>query len=60
MIHSKKALSLHWARKFYKNFTTEKTYYSIASRGQTDFYDNPFIVNECVRIITNYFQESAK
>ena len=60
MIHSGRALSPNWAKKFYKNVTTKKMYCSIESTGQTDFYDNPFIVNECVCTITKYFQECTK
>ena len=49
MIHSQKALSPHWADRFYNNVKTEKSRHFVESRGQTDFYDNIKIVKECVQ-----------
>ena len=50
MIHSQKALSPHWADRFYNNVKSRKESSSIVeSRGQTDFYDNIRIVDECVQ-----------
>ena len=49
MIHSQKALSPHWADRFYNNVKTEKSRHYVESRGQTDFYDNTRIVDECVQ-----------
>ena len=54
MIHSNKALSPHWADRFYKNVKAKKIRYIIESNGQTDFYDNTYIVNECVQYISKH------
>ena len=57
MIHSKNALSPHWADKFYKNVKAKKTNYLIESSGQTDFYDDTRIINRCSDYISKFFQQ---
>ena len=58
MIHSKNALSPHWADRFYKNVKVKKINYLIESNGQTDFYDDAFIVNKCTDYISKFFLQS--
>ena len=53
MIHSQNALSPHWAESFYNNVRAEKSCYLIESSGQTDFYDDPSIVDECAKYIND-------
>ncbi len=44
MVHSEHALSPAWARKFHATISAPKRLAWIASRGQTDIYDDPVIV----------------
>ncbi len=59
MIHSKNALSPHWADRFYKNVKAKKTRQFIDTIGQTDFYDDTVIVDRCVQYISKYLQLPA-
>ena len=45
MVHAKQALSPRWARQFYEALGSEKSITWMDSRGQTDFYDNPDLVD---------------
>tara|TARA_E500000178_G_C17038387_1_gene764907 strand:- start:2779 stop:3666 length:888 start_codon:yes stop_codon:yes gene_type:complete len=58
MIHSRNALSPHWADRFYKNVKTSKNRYLIESNGQTDFYDNRVIIDTCVGYISRHLKQS--
>ena len=46
MIHSEKALSPVWARRFYDNLNCSKQIHWLHSQGQVDFYDSPSLVAE--------------
>jgi cephalosporin-C deacetylase-like acetyl esterase len=46
MIHSEAALSPVWARRFHNAITAPKRLEWLASRGQTDFYDDPGLVGQ--------------
>lgn len=51
MVHSRQALSPHWAETFYAQLPGEKTLTWIESLGQTDIYDDPIIVARAADII---------
>ena len=59
MIHSRKALSPEWAKKFYNNVKSTKKNYVLESKGQTDFYDDPGIIEKCTSLIKKYFLEKT-
>lgn len=43
-VHGPNALNPAWATKFYHAVTSDKEHFTIASKGQTDIYDDPQIV----------------
>jgi hypothetical protein len=51
MVHAEKALSPHWARKFHDALPGEKTIDWLHSEGQTDFYDDPVLVDAASDIV---------
>jgi hypothetical protein len=44
MVHSDRALSPHWARRFHDRLGVPKARARVESRGQTDFYDDPALI----------------
>ena len=44
MVHSEKALSPAWARRFFDNLSVPKQLHLLPSQGQVDFYDDPTLV----------------
>ncbi|MEM9458038.1 MAG: dienelactone hydrolase family protein [Myxococcota bacterium] len=46
MIHSERALSPQWARRYHDALTVPKAMHWVESKGQTDFYDHPRLVEE--------------
>lgn len=56
MVHSRKALSPHWATKFYDALTVDKSIHWLDSIGQVDFYDDPVLVNDAAGLIFQHFQ----
>jgi uncharacterized protein len=55
MVHSKTALSPAWAQQFYNQLNGPKSLHFVASRGQTDFYDDPALVGKCADLIAQNF-----
>jgi len=56
MVHSEKALSPHWARKFYESVGTPKQIRWIESQGQVDFYDDPRLVNQACDYLVDHLR----
>ena len=54
MVHSERALSPAWARKFHDALHPPKTLRWIDSRGQTDIYDDPAIVASACDLIAEH------
>ncbi len=57
MIHSEKALSPHWARKFYDTLPGPKQMHWLESRGQVDFYDEPALVAKASDILAAHLRQ---
>lgn len=54
MVHSEKALSPAWARRFFDALTVPKQIHWLSSRGQVDFYDDPSLVAQsCDLLVTH-------
>jgi hypothetical protein len=51
MMHSRTALSPHWAEAFHTKLAGQKSLTWIESRGQTDIYDDPAIVARASEIV---------
>jgi hypothetical protein len=51
MVHSQKAISPHWAEKFYQALPGQKRIKWIESQGQVDFYDHPYLVKTALDFI---------
>ncbi|MCM0018456.1 MAG: alpha/beta hydrolase [Tagaea sp.] len=51
MVHSRNALSPHWAEAFFAKLPGEKSLEWIDSQGQTDIYDSPAIVERATDIL---------
>ncbi|MBS2017438.1 MAG: alpha/beta hydrolase [Deltaproteobacteria bacterium] len=58
MIHSERALSPAWARRFHDQVRTEKSLTWLASRGHTDFYDAPELVAQATDRIAAHLRET--
>lgn len=58
MVHSEKALSPNWARKFYDDLTAPKRIEWIESKGQVDFYDDPKLVAAASDILAGHLLSS--
>ncbi len=58
MIHSENALSPPMARKFHASLAGPKELIWIASRGQTDFYDEPDLVDAAADLLANHFHQT--
>lgn len=51
MVHSQKAISPHWAEKFYQALPGQKKIKWIKSQGQVDFYDDPYLIKTALDFI---------
>ncbi|WP_298163577.1 alpha/beta hydrolase [Brevundimonas sp.] len=58
MVHSENGLSPAWARKFHQALRVESSLSWIASRGQTDVYDDPSIVSAAADRLAEHFHAS--
>lgn len=56
MVHSDKALSPQWARKFYDTLQASKEIYWLPSRGQVDFYDDPTLVARASELLADHLR----
>ena len=56
MVHSERALSPHWARKFFAAVTAQKEILWIASKGQVDFYDDRKLVADACDLLAAHFR----
>ena len=56
MVHSEKALSPAWARKFYEAVTAPKQLHWLASLGQVDFYDHPQLVAQASGLLAGHLR----
>lgn len=55
MVHSEHALSPHWARKFHDALAGSKSFDWLTSKGQTDFYDDPALIEPAADRISEHF-----
>lgn len=60
MIHSEKALSPHWARKFYDNLAGPKDIHWLEASGQVEFYDQPTLVAQAADLLGQHLQKHLK
>lgn len=61
MVHSRTALSPHWAESFHDKLPGPKSLTWIASRGQTDIYDDPDIVETATgHVVDGMFSTGAR
>jgi uncharacterized protein len=56
MIHSEKALSPHWARKYYETLSEPKQIHWLESTGQVEFYDGPHLVTAASDILADHLR----
>lgn len=56
MVHSEKALSPNWARKYYDALSVQKSIHWLESRGQVDFYDHPPLVAAASDIVAEHLR----
>jgi fermentation-respiration switch protein FrsA (DUF1100 family) len=56
LIHSEKALSPHWARKYYDALTVPKQMHWLESSGQVEFYDNPALVTKTSDLLAEHLR----
>lgn len=57
MIHSEKALSPAWARRFHDALEAPRRLHWLESRGQTDFYDEPRLVAQATDLLAAHLRE---
>jgi fermentation-respiration switch protein FrsA (DUF1100 family) len=57
MIHSEKALSPHWARKFYDNLAGPKDIHWLEASGQVEFYDQSTLVAQAADLLAQHLQK---
>lgn len=57
LIHSEKALSPHWARKYYDALTVPKQIQWLESSGQVEFYDNAALVTKTSDILAEHLRK---
>ena len=60
MAHGPNALSPTWAQKFYHAVPGEKEFFEIASKGQTDIYDNPEIVSTVAQRVVKWIDSKIQ
>lgn len=58
MIHSERALSPQWARKFAATLADKGELHWVESQGQTDFYDDPALVGACADRLVRHFERA--
>ncbi len=58
MIHSEKALNPTWARQFFDALNAQKSMEWLLSSGQTDFYDDPGLVNMSADRLAEHFRRN--
>lgn len=56
MIHSEKALSPHWARKFHDTLPGPKQIHWLEANGQVDFYDNLALVSKASDLLADHLR----
>lgn len=56
MIHSEKALSPAWARRFHEALTAPRQLHWLESRGQTDFYDDPRLIGQASDLLATHLR----
>lgn len=56
MVHSRKALSPHWAESFHAKLTCEKRIEWLESQNQVDFYDTPRLVRAAGDLLAEHFR----
>lgn len=56
MIHSEKALSPAWARRFYDRLSVPKQIHWLPSKGQVDFYDEPTLVGQASDLLVTHLR----
>lgn len=59
MLHGPNALNPAWAEKFYANVDAPKARGEIVSKGQTDIYDDPAIVEKNADAIARFLTEAG-
>jgi uncharacterized protein len=57
MVHSEKALSPAWARRFYENVRAPKSLDWVDSNNQVDFYDDPRLVRAACDRLARHLRE---
>lgn len=58
MVHSDRALSPAWARKFHEALAAPKRLVWTESKGQTDFYDDPGLVEPAAEVLAGHFRQA--
>ncbi|HSN98463.1 MAG TPA: alpha/beta hydrolase [Candidatus Nanopelagicales bacterium] len=56
MVHSERALSPNWARKYHDALTVPKSIHWLDSAGQVDFYDAPALVARACDILADHLR----
>lgn len=56
MVHSEKALSPAWARRFFDNLSVPKQLHLLPSQGQVDFYDDPTLVAQASDLVVAHLR----
>ena len=56
MVHSEKALSPAWARRFFDNLSVPKQLHFLPSQGQVDFYDDPTLVAQASDLVVAHLR----
>lgn len=56
MVHSEKALSPAWARRFFDTLSVPKQLHLLPSQGQVDFYDDPTLVAQASDLVVAHLR----
>jgi fermentation-respiration switch protein FrsA (DUF1100 family) len=56
MVHSERALSPAWARRFYDALSVPKQLHYLTSGGQVDFYDDPGLVAQASDLVVTHLR----
>lgn len=54
MVHSERALSPHWTRRFHDALPGERRLEWLVSQWQTDFYDDPALVELATDLMADW------
>ncbi len=57
MVHSERALSPAWARRFFESLTVPKQLHWLDSRGQVDFYDDQTLVAQASDLVAAFLTD---